>query len=56
MVFLQVTVIGSLSIPKIDIRVIFAVLSSVVGYCVKTYFTLSIFIFVLYFVKDLAII
>ncbi|KAG8656055.1 hypothetical protein MANES_04G093800v8 [Manihot esculenta] len=34
-----VTVIGSLSIPKIDIRVIFAVLSSVVGYCVKTYFT-----------------
>ncbi|KAF2322979.1 hypothetical protein GH714_032592 [Hevea brasiliensis] len=34
-----VTVIGSLSSPKADIRVIFAILSSVVGYCVKTYFT-----------------
>ncbi|XP_015570948.1 uncharacterized protein LOC8273088 isoform X2 [Ricinus communis] len=34
-----VTVIGSLSSPKADIRVIFAILTSVVGYCVKTYFT-----------------
>ncbi|CAN0876016.1 hypothetical protein LINGRAHAP2_LOCUS11055 [Linum grandiflorum] len=33
------TVIGSLSVPKADIRVIFAILTSVVGYCVKTYFT-----------------
>ncbi|KDP41867.1 hypothetical protein JCGZ_26885 [Jatropha curcas] len=34
-----VTVIGSLHVRKADIRVIFAILSSVVGYCVKTYFT-----------------
>ncbi|KAJ6319663.1 hypothetical protein OIU78_015138 [Salix suchowensis] len=36
---LQITVIGSLSNPKADIRVILAILTSVVGYCVKTYFT-----------------
>ncbi|XP_065865943.1 uncharacterized protein [Euphorbia lathyris] len=34
-----VTVISSLSNPKADIRVICAILSSVVGYGVKTYFT-----------------
>ncbi|XP_021895653.1 uncharacterized protein LOC110812981 isoform X2 [Carica papaya] len=34
-----VTVISSLSIPKADIRIILAILSTVVGYCVKTYFT-----------------
>uniref|UniRef100_A0A6N2MQL0 Uncharacterized protein n=1 Tax=Salix viminalis TaxID=40686 RepID=A0A6N2MQL0_SALVM len=34
-----ITVIGSLSNPKADIRVILAILTSVVGYCVKTYFT-----------------
>ncbi|XP_050234088.1 uncharacterized protein LOC126682437 isoform X2 [Mercurialis annua] len=34
-----VTVISSLSSPTADIRVIFAILTSVVGYCVKTYFT-----------------
>ncbi|XP_022774185.1 uncharacterized protein LOC111316502 [Durio zibethinus] len=32
-----VTVISSLSMPKTDIRVIFGILSAVVGYCVKTY-------------------
>lgn len=35
--FGQVTVIGSLSVPKADIKVIFAILSAVGGYCVKTY-------------------
>ncbi|XVF13821.1 hypothetical protein REPUB_Repub09cG0001300 [Reevesia pubescens] len=34
-----VTVISSLSMPKTDIRVIFGILSAVVGYCVKTYFS-----------------
>ncbi|PKI41174.1 hypothetical protein CRG98_038459 [Punica granatum] len=34
-----VTVVSSLQMPKADIRVIFAILSAVVGYCVKTYFT-----------------
>ncbi|PON50488.1 hypothetical protein TorRG33x02_314140 [Trema orientale] len=33
------TVISSISIPTADIRVIFAVLSAVIGYCVKTYFS-----------------
>ncbi|CAN1826988.1 hypothetical protein LINPERHAP1_LOCUS31778 [Linum perenne] len=33
------TVIGSMSVKKADIRVIFAILTSVVGYCVKTYFS-----------------
>ncbi|XP_024017818.1 uncharacterized protein LOC21390957 [Morus notabilis] len=33
------TVISSISIPKVDIRVIFAVLSAVFGYCIKTYFS-----------------
>ncbi|CAI0555753.1 unnamed protein product [Linum tenue] len=33
------TVVGSLSVKKVDIRVIFAILTSVGGYCVKTYFT-----------------
>ncbi|XP_023528252.1 uncharacterized protein LOC111791222 isoform X2 [Cucurbita pepo subsp. pepo] len=32
-----VTVIGSLSVPKADVKVIFAILSAVGGYCVKTY-------------------
>lgn len=44
---LQITVIGSLSNPKADIRVILAILTSVVGYCVKTYFTLSVFFFII---------
>ncbi|PON35509.1 hypothetical protein PanWU01x14_335980 [Parasponia andersonii] len=34
-----VTVISSISIPTADIRVIFAVLSAVICYCVKTYFS-----------------
>ncbi|KAM7278738.1 hypothetical protein ACFE04_005872 [Oxalis oulophora] len=34
-----VTVISSLSLPKADIRVIFAILTTLGGYCVKTYFT-----------------
>ncbi|WCJ40253.1 hypothetical protein M5689_021183 [Euphorbia peplus] len=34
-----VTVISSLSLPKADIRVICAILSSVIGYSVKTYLT-----------------
>ncbi|KAK2665997.1 hypothetical protein Ddye_004571 [Dipteronia dyeriana] len=32
-----VTLIGSLSMPKADLRVIFAILSAVVMFCVKTY-------------------
>ncbi|KAG6785304.1 hypothetical protein POTOM_011034 [Populus tomentosa] len=36
-----VAVIGSVEMPKADLWVIFAVLSTVVGYCAKTYFTLS---------------
>jgi hypothetical protein len=39
---LQVAVIGSVEMPKADLWVIFAVLSTVVGYCAKTYFTLSL--------------
>ncbi|XVF59937.1 hypothetical protein PTKIN_Ptkin08bG0001600 [Pterospermum kingtungense] len=42
-----VTVISSLSMPKADIRVILGILSAVVGYCVKTYFSLSVFFFFL---------
>ncbi|KAL5581475.1 hypothetical protein UlMin_013917 [Ulmus minor] len=34
-----VTVISSISSPTADIRVIFAILSAVIGYCVKTYFS-----------------
>ncbi|KAJ6686987.1 AMINOPEPTIDASE (DUF3754) [Salix purpurea] len=34
-----VAVIGSVEMPKADLWVIFAVLSTVVGYCAKTYFT-----------------
>ncbi|GMY12964.1 hypothetical protein FCV25MIE_08203 [Fagus crenata] len=34
-----VTVISPLSNPKAYIRVIFAILSAVIGYCVKTYFS-----------------
>lgn len=32
-----VTVISSLSMSKVDIRVIFAILSTLIGYCAKTY-------------------
>lgn len=32
----QVTVIGSLSVPEADIKVILAILSAVGGYCAKT--------------------
>ncbi|KAI6700892.1 hypothetical protein NL676_015216 [Syzygium grande] len=32
-------VVGSLDMPKADLWVIFAVLSTVIGYCAKTYFT-----------------
>ncbi|XP_030512179.1 uncharacterized protein LOC115726450 [Rhodamnia argentea] len=32
-------VVGSLEMPKADLWVIFAVLSTVIGYCAKTYFT-----------------
>ncbi|KAG7981528.1 hypothetical protein I3843_04G000800 [Carya illinoinensis] len=34
-----VAVFGSLEMPKADLWVIFAVLSTVIGYCAKTYFT-----------------
>ncbi|KAL7257226.1 hypothetical protein ACSBR1_011033 [Camellia fascicularis] len=33
-----VTVVGSLDMPKADLWVIFAILSTVIGYCAKTYF------------------
>ena len=39
---LQVAVSGSVEMPKADLWVIFAILSTVVGYCAKTYFTLSL--------------
>ena len=46
---LQVAVVGSVEMPKADLWVIFAVLSTVIGYCAKTYFTLSnLFCFLLY--------
>lgn len=45
----QVAVVGSVEMPKADPWVIFAVLSTVIGYIAKTYFTLSIsFWFLLY--------
>ncbi|XP_022983322.1 uncharacterized protein LOC111481938 [Cucurbita maxima] len=34
-----VAVVGSIEMPKADFWVIFAVLSTVIGYCAKTYFT-----------------
>ncbi|XAR58329.1 hypothetical protein NMG60_11026780 [Bertholletia excelsa] len=34
-----VAVVGSLELPKADFWVIFAILSTVIGYCAKTYFT-----------------
>ncbi|XP_028057210.1 uncharacterized protein LOC114261195 isoform X1 [Camellia sinensis] len=34
-----VAVVGSLDMPKADLWVIFAILSTVIGYCAKTYFT-----------------
>ncbi|RVW45076.1 hypothetical protein CK203_067507 [Vitis vinifera] len=37
-----VTVISSLSMSKVDIRVIFAILSTLIGYCAKTYLSLSV--------------
>ncbi|KAG6748595.1 hypothetical protein POTOM_048524 [Populus tomentosa] len=37
-----VAVSGSVEMPKADLWVIFAILSTVVGYCAKTYFTLSL--------------
>lgn len=39
---LQFAVISSVEMPKADLWVIFAVLSTVIGYCAKTYFTLSV--------------
>ncbi|XP_044466490.1 uncharacterized protein LOC123196491 isoform X2 [Mangifera indica] len=36
-----VTLISSLSIPKTDLRVIYGILTAVVGYCVKTYFAFN---------------
>lgn len=34
-----VTVFSSLQMPTADLWVIFAILSTVIGYCAKTYFT-----------------
>ncbi|KAL7200054.1 hypothetical protein ACSBR2_022209 [Camellia fascicularis] len=34
-----VVVVGSLDMPKADLWVIFAILSTVIGYCAKTYVT-----------------
>nr|XP_027102090.1 uncharacterized protein LOC113723024 isoform X1 [Coffea arabica] len=34
-----VAVVGSLEVPKADLWVIFAIVSTVLGYCAKTYFT-----------------
>lgn len=36
---LQVTLVSSLEMPKADIWVVIAVLSGVVGYCAKVYFS-----------------
>uniref|UniRef100_A0A453M3T6 Uncharacterized protein n=1 Tax=Aegilops tauschii subsp. strangulata TaxID=200361 RepID=A0A453M3T6_AEGTS len=35
----QVTLVGSLEMPKADIWVVTAIVSGLVGYCAKTYFT-----------------
>ena len=35
----QVAVVSSLEMPKADLWVMIAVLSTVIGYCAKTYFT-----------------
>ncbi|CAL2250471.1 unnamed protein product [Prunus armeniaca] len=48
-----VAVVGSIEMPKADFWVIFAVLSTVIGYCAKIYFTLSLllqFMFGLYII------
>lgn len=37
--FPQVAVVGSVDMPQADLWVIFAILSTVIGYCAKTYFT-----------------
>lgn len=37
--FSQVAVVGSLEMPKADLWVIFAIVSTVLGYCAKIYFT-----------------
>lgn len=42
---LQVAVLTSVEMPKADPWVIIAILSTVVGYCAKTYFTLSALFF-----------
>ena len=36
---IQVAVVSSLEMPQADLWVMIAVLSTVVGYCAKTYFT-----------------
>nr|GEZ10937.1 disease resistance protein [Tanacetum cinerariifolium] len=38
-IFFQVAVVGSVETPQADFWVMFAVLSTVVGYCAKIYFT-----------------
>lgn len=38
----QVAVVGSVEMPKADLWVMFAILSTVLGYCAKIYFTLSV--------------
>lgn len=43
--FVQVAVLTSVEMPKSDPWVIIAILSTVLGYCAKTYFTLSAFLF-----------
>lgn len=37
--YLQVTLVGSLEMPKADVWVVIAILSGVIGYCAKIYFT-----------------
>lgn len=37
--YLQVTLVGSLEMPKADVWVVIAIMSGVIGYCAKIYFT-----------------
>lgn len=45
--FFQVAVVGSVELPKADLWVMFAILSTVIGYIAKTYFTLSVLLVII---------
>lgn len=47
LMFFQVAVVGSVELPKADLWVMFAILSTVIGYIAKTYFTLSVLLVII---------